>query len=282
MFPESRKKNREDGENLQTPGHHDKRKQPLAFGRIGGEIAGRAARSQSRTDVAHTRDGCADRLVERHAIHHQEKAGDDNQRNVDHRECQDAVHHVHRHRLLVKAYRQNRVRMRLRFEGIEQMLHQDGETPGLETSAGRARTTANHHQEQRDHPEERPPRNIIGRRIPCSRNQGSHHKKGVAESCFYTVDHPVGINPNGRNERRDEHDSIKPTNLFVFIEFTKFAIQEEIDKRHVRRPDAHEKRKRIFDVGRIPIGDAGVLGRETAGRDSGHRMVDGIEKVHGT
>ena len=105
LFPKSRKKNRENGENFQTPSHHDKRKQPLAFGRIGREIAGRAARSQSRTDVAHTRDGRTDRLVERHAIHHQEKAGDDNQRNVDHRESQDAVHHVHRHRLLVKAYR---------------------------------------------------------------------------------------------------------------------------------------------------------------------------------
>ena len=117
--------------------------------------------------------------------------------------------------------------MRLRFEGIEQMLHQDGETPGLEASAGRACTTTNHHQEQRDHPEERPPRNIIGRRIPCSRNQGSHHKKGVAESGLYAVDHPVCINPNGRDERRDEHDGIKPTHLFVFIEFAEFAIQED-------------------------------------------------------
>ena len=159
------------------------------------------------------------------------------------------------------------------LNSLNRFLERIHETSHFQSSAGRASATADEHQYQGDHPEERSPGNIILCREAAGRNQRNHLECSLPESCWEVCKESVIHDPAGCYSRHDQDKPEEPAKLFIEKQLLYISVQAEIDQGDISRPDKHKYRDNIFYISRMPISDTGVFGGISAGRNRCQGMV---------
>ena len=174
--PESRMENGNNGENFQTPGEHQERKDPL--GDVAGLTEVAEVVAESGTDVAHGRYGRTDCGNEVHTVKCEEDDAAENQQEIEKSKGEYLTDQLSCDDNPIDSYRYHQIGVGTLLKFVTQVFHQDDEATDFDSSRRRSGTAADNHHHDSYTPEERPPREVIGRGIAG----GTDDRIGLKES----------------------------------------------------------------------------------------------------
>ena len=162
---------------------------------------------------------------------------------------------------------------------LQDILHHH-QANTLEATARRTRTSTDEHTNAQNDPCDVMPLRRVVVENACRGDERSDLEQAHAQRIEELI--IVVENENQHDDGGgDNHDKQIEPELGIVVELPETPFEQRgIEQRETRAREEHKGDGRIVDVGIVEIARAGIVGRETARRRGGHRVVQTVEKPH--
>ena len=277
--PEVFGEEQQDGVDFQTSYQHEKGHPP--FGKTGqcgkaGEIV-----AQSGSDIADGGQGDTERLVHVEA-HREEQAGtEDDQHQVEEQKAEQTGDDRLRHGFVVEHDRQDGIGVDVPLHFVETGFEREDDASDFDIARSGARHGSRaHEQHQQELYAVVPAAELLGGESGRG-DDGNDMENAVADSpawCLVLQEEQQ----QGQQEAAAADNDQVPPEFLVLPDFVKVTGEHPVHQDKAGAGQEHEHGDDRFDIGGIPVADAGVAGGESARGHGREGVTQGIEPVHGT